>query len=79
VRKAIDWPGGPDSNIFDQGVVPRQLALDQIAIFQARRAAPADGKISKSERSELGISETALDNDVNNWKLELDLSSVPEC
>jgi len=79
VRKAIDWPGGPDSNIFDQGVVPRRLALDQVAIFQARRAARADGTVTKDERSELGILKLLLDNDVNNWKLELDLGSIGEC
>jgi hypothetical protein len=79
VRKAIDWPGGPDSNIFDQGVVPRRLALDQVAIFHARRAARTDGTVTKDERSELGILKLLLNNDVNNWKLELDLRSTGEC
>ena len=75
----IDWPGGPDSNIFDQGVVPRQLALDQLAIFRARRAARADGTITKDERSELGLLKLLVDKDVSNWKLENDLNPAGEC
>jgi MFS family permease len=78
-REAIDWPGGPESNIFEQGIVPRQLALDQIAIFRARRGAKSDGTITKDERSELGILKLLLDNDVNDWKLELDLQPIGEC
>jgi hypothetical protein len=79
VREAIDWPGGPDSSIFDQGVVPRQLALDQIAIFRAGRAARVDGTIDKNERSELGILKLLFDRDVDNWRLELNLRSAREC
>lgn len=79
VRKTIDWPGGPNSNIFDQGIVPRQVALDQIAIFHARRAAQADGKITKDERSEREILKLLLDHDMDNWRLELDLDLKPEC
>ncbi|HEV7400757.1 MAG TPA: hypothetical protein VGN84_10865 [Solirubrobacterales bacterium] len=79
IRTVIDWPGGPDSNIFDQGVVPRQLALDQIAIFRARRAARADGAVAKNERSELEILKLLVDKDVSNWKLENDLDPTGEC
>jgi hypothetical protein len=78
-REAIDWPGGPNSNVFDQGIVPRRLALDQIAIFRARRAARDDGRITKNEQSELGIRKLLLDNDVSGWKLELDLAQTREC
>jgi hypothetical protein len=78
-REAIDWPGGPNSNVLDQGIVPRQLALDQIAMFRAQRAARDDGRITKNERSELGIRKLLLDNDVSASKLELDLAQTDEC
>jgi hypothetical protein len=79
VRKAIDWPGGPDSNIFNQAVVPRRLALDQIALLRAQRAARADGVVSKGERPELALLKLLADSDVDNWKLELGLHAAPEC
>jgi|GEM_PF-6953762 len=79
VREAVDWPGGPNSNVFDQGIVPRRLALDQIAMIRARRAARADGRVTKNERSEMGILKLLLDNDVSAWELELDLAQTREC
>jgi len=79
LHRVIDWPGGPDSSIFNQAIVPRRLAVDQIALLRAQRAARADGVIVKNERSELRIRKLLLDADVNNWKLELAADPTSEC